>query len=1037
MTTNPNDILPFRVYETRNLGSVPSYAYLGKNITNELSDQSNLTAFEREQLAENCYNIFLFASVVGGTNVRIDPGDSTDPHIFIDQRWFDLRPIRFWYSWESNVPGPATREKYHEYYDSLDTTILDQSYPDTSPESKNDELINSTNDPIHRIRRVISDGTVIVNANGGRFYWGEDALPHGELENTSPTDTLELQAHEYRVLCEDTEGHCPILNVDNDTDRDGRRYMFRDLEVERNVALFEYDQWLSPTQGLFKEDLSDLVPEGVIKVAYYGACLLNECCQGCPDYGSGSDVATGGGFIIQDLDQIQVTWTESTRGPFITINASEDNNINLRAFLPQCYDWKDPGTTDIKVNWNYTGSTATIKKKDVNDLIDELSLYHGIDGSEWSTIEEFNEILVGKVAEDTNGTNIYTGIVDVEDAVNTLSIVELDFFSAGATSGIIRLSIIVGDPIVYTWECVIQTITASSSSSSVSSSSSSSRSSSSSSRSSSSSVSSSSSRSSSSSSSISSVSSSSSSSSQSSSSSISSSNSSLSSSSSSIPLEPEVQTLLDAGWQGSFNTLVAYNDLVGCLKGIYGTTLPSNLGVLPFNGNTVDDARYWLIKPSGASDQVSLTGGGSVVYSASGIEVNDVNGDYINLGVNWSGLGVTATDAVQVIAGTSLPTGGVGTQTMMGNNTSSTQFNIDYDSGEHRANVGNFNDGIAAQATARYILVAYPSTNTRRMWQDGFKEIEFNSSWTVSTGNINVGSDGSGNNANFIASFALVGPRPSLNESDILALDMCIYEYLLSVGRVANSSRSSVSSSSSSVSSSSSSSSSVSSSSSSVSSSQSSSESSSSINSSSSSFSSSSSSRSSSSSSASSQSSSTSSSSSSTSSSSNSSSSASSGVPFVFEDALGNIFVGYFDNQNLEGEEKLNYTTEFTVEGTLQTTKQTSVVGDPIAFPASFTFNTSDFVGDDRYDALITVDNDTDISSYVTEFVVTEGDVQPRKTTAIDTVDSTFPSYWQFYNENTVPADNTSGLFDDSTTFNFIMAPTIIETSSSSSSSSG
>lgn len=199
MTDAHRNYIPYKVFEPRNLGNTPSYVYLGKSISDDLDKTKSVTVRDKEKLSENCYTTFLWASLVGGKGIRIDPPTRTDPYTFIDQKWFDLRPFKYWLSWQKNARGPIDGEKYFEYIEELKGKV-DETLPYNNALAQRDVFENDV-DPVYYIRRIISDGSVIVNANNGRFFWGSDGKAHGEESNINPTDEIELQAHEYRVEC--------------------------------------------------------------------------------------------------------------------------------------------------------------------------------------------------------------------------------------------------------------------------------------------------------------------------------------------------------------------------------------------------------------------------------------------------------------------------------------------------------------------------------------------------------------------------------------------------------------------------------------------------------------------------------------------------------------------------------------------------------------------------------------------------------------------------------------------------------------------
>lgn len=262
------ETLPFAVYEPRNLGSTRAYVYLGKNVSDGIKVFESFAGDERT--TDNCLTVLMFASIIGGKQMRIDTWTDTDPHTFVDQRFYDLRPFRYLKSWNKNYKPPVGT-KLQDYIDSLEG-VVDETMPYNRTIHERGQTYLNTFDPVYYIRKLTSDGSVVVNANEGRFWWGENAGENGDVVNSNPDNLLDLQAHEYRVACESGPGICPIKEVRTDKKRNGITYVMRDLVPGKDVALFEYDRWVNARDGLVFEDLSDLLPEGVHQIAQWKKC---------------------------------------------------------------------------------------------------------------------------------------------------------------------------------------------------------------------------------------------------------------------------------------------------------------------------------------------------------------------------------------------------------------------------------------------------------------------------------------------------------------------------------------------------------------------------------------------------------------------------------------------------------------------------------------------------------------------------------------------------------------------------------------------
>jgi len=71
----------YSIYEARNLAATESYVFLGKGNVND-------TKISTEN---KCSSTFLFASIIGGKNTRIDSASENEPYIMIDTKWYAFR----------------------------------------------------------------------------------------------------------------------------------------------------------------------------------------------------------------------------------------------------------------------------------------------------------------------------------------------------------------------------------------------------------------------------------------------------------------------------------------------------------------------------------------------------------------------------------------------------------------------------------------------------------------------------------------------------------------------------------------------------------------------------------------------------------------------------------------------------------------------------------------------------------------------------------------------------------------------------------
>jgi len=165
---------PFKIYEARNLASTEAYVYLGKASIAGLNGADE--NYFSHQADSNCFTTFLFASIVGGRNVRIDAASEEDPYIYIDSRWYDFRPCGV----ETNdqTAWPANSILSHvDYKDSGDVTVYFKS--------------------------ITSDGSIVIHGGNSSFVWSDEG-PQGDSLNSGNDCNITLSTHKYIVanVCE-------------------------------------------------------------------------------------------------------------------------------------------------------------------------------------------------------------------------------------------------------------------------------------------------------------------------------------------------------------------------------------------------------------------------------------------------------------------------------------------------------------------------------------------------------------------------------------------------------------------------------------------------------------------------------------------------------------------------------------------------------------------------------------------------------------------------------------------------------------------
>lgn len=170
---------PFKVYEVRNLATTEAYVYLGKAAIAGLNGAEE--NYFSHQAEENCFSTFLFASLVGGRNIRIDAATEEDPFIYIDSRWYDFRPCGN----ESNDPTtwPAN---------NILSTV---QYKDTG-------------DVVVYFKGITSDGSIVIKGGNSSFVWSDEGPQGDQLNSGDSKDcNLTLSTHKYTManVC-DTNG---------------------------------------------------------------------------------------------------------------------------------------------------------------------------------------------------------------------------------------------------------------------------------------------------------------------------------------------------------------------------------------------------------------------------------------------------------------------------------------------------------------------------------------------------------------------------------------------------------------------------------------------------------------------------------------------------------------------------------------------------------------------------------------------------------------------------------------------------------------
>lgn len=162
---------PFKIYEARNLASSEAYVYLGKAaIAGYNGADEN---YFSHQADANCYTTFLFASIVGGKNVRIDAASEEDPYLYVDSRWYDFRPCGFETNDQSAWPANSILS-HIDYKDTGDVTVYFKS--------------------------ITSDGSIVIEGGNSSFVWSDQGPQNDQFNSSNINDcNLTLKTHKYVV----------------------------------------------------------------------------------------------------------------------------------------------------------------------------------------------------------------------------------------------------------------------------------------------------------------------------------------------------------------------------------------------------------------------------------------------------------------------------------------------------------------------------------------------------------------------------------------------------------------------------------------------------------------------------------------------------------------------------------------------------------------------------------------------------------------------------------------------------------------------
>lgn len=160
-----NNQFPFKIYECQNLANTEAYVYLGKAALAGLNGATS--SYFPDQVDRNCSTTFLFASIVGGRNVRVDPATEEDPYIYIDARWYSFRPCGN----DSSTGWPAN---------SILSSVSSSEAGDITV----------------YVKSLTTDGSVVIEGGNDSFVWSDQGQAGDPFNDPSFCD-LTLRTHRY------------------------------------------------------------------------------------------------------------------------------------------------------------------------------------------------------------------------------------------------------------------------------------------------------------------------------------------------------------------------------------------------------------------------------------------------------------------------------------------------------------------------------------------------------------------------------------------------------------------------------------------------------------------------------------------------------------------------------------------------------------------------------------------------------------------------------------------------------------------------
>jgi hypothetical protein len=133
----------FRLYDVGNLSSYRSFIYLGSTYIANISNTDK---------TKSDFSTFLFGSIVGGKNVRIDQATEKDPYIFIDVRYYTFKPYNYYVNFIANSNLTDLENNFLPNETNFRKSVINK-------------IEISNNDLIVSVKKIGSDNKIIIHSS--------------------------------------------------------------------------------------------------------------------------------------------------------------------------------------------------------------------------------------------------------------------------------------------------------------------------------------------------------------------------------------------------------------------------------------------------------------------------------------------------------------------------------------------------------------------------------------------------------------------------------------------------------------------------------------------------------------------------------------------------------------------------------------------------------------------------------------------------------------------------------------------------------